>query len=349
VAVDAGPLTIEARGEVPIALATTGGDGRAASSNGFGVSGAVRFPIYTAGTLNFGGVVDGYYFKDTLKSADPLTESSQTVVRFGGGLDFQWRDPVKGKFGSLLVRVLDADTRGPLPAAALALEIDGNEQPLALDAEGRGRLSDLGNSDLVAKASLGGYLPAQKMGRARVGEETVLEVLLKKELPKVGTLVVTVVENDTQTPLPGAQVVLNEQPALTTDERGQAKAKDLKPGPVTLVVTLDGYKRGEEAASVVAGRASDVKVTLVPEKKRVPATITGLVRSTKGGKAISADLEIPQVKIRTKASAQGAFTFRLEGGSYTVTISAPGYVTQTKNVTVKDGDQAIFNVDLHPR
>jgi hypothetical protein len=28
-------------------------------------------------------------------------------------------------------------------------------------------------------------------------------------------------------------------------------------------------------------------------------------------------------------------------------ISAPGFITQTKTVTVKDGDQAIYNVDLH--
>jgi hypothetical protein len=32
-----------------------------------------------------------------------------------------------------------------------------------------------------------------------------------------------------------------------------------------------------------------------------------------------------------------------------VKISAPGYLAQTKDVTVKDGDQAIFNVDLHPK
>lgn len=351
VAVDAGPVTIEGRGEFPIGLAAVDGAGRPSSSFGFGAGGAVRFPIYSTGHLNFGGVVDGYFFRDTLTSADKTISSTQQVIRFGGGLDFQWRDEVKKAApGSLLVRVLDADTRGPLPAAALAVEIDGEPaRVVPLDAEGRGRLSDLGSSELVAKASLGGYLPGEKSGQARRGEETVLEVLLKKEPPKVGTLSVTVVENDTQTPLAGAQVLVNGQTTLTTDDKGQARNGDMKPGPVTLVVTLDGYQKAEEAASVVANKTSEVKVTLVPLKKRVPATITGLVRSTSGGKPIPADLEIPQVKIRTKASAQGAFTFRLEGGTYTVLISAPGYFTQTKNVTVKDGDQAIFNVDLHPK
>jgi hypothetical protein len=43
--------------------------------------------------------------------------------------------------------------------------------------------------------------------------------------------------------------------------------------------------------------------------------------------------------------------FRLEvpGGAYTVKISAPGHLTQTKQVKVKAGERAIFNVDLHPQ
>jgi hypothetical protein len=123
----------------------------------------------------------------------------------------------------------------------------------------------------------------------------------------------------------------------------------LKPGPVAMSLELSGYQKGEEAASVVAGKTSEVSVVLTPEKKRVPATITGLVRSTKGGAPISADLEVPQMKLKTRADAKGAFSFRLEGGTYTVKISAPGYVTQSKDVTVKDGDQAIFNVDLYPK
>ena len=37
------------------------------------------------------------------------------------------------------------------------------------------------------------------------------------------------------------------------------------------------------------------------------------------------------------------------GRSQTVKVSAKGYITQTKTVTVRDGDQTIFNLDLFPR
>ena len=84
---------------------------------------------------------------------------------------------------------------------------------------------------------------------------------------------------------------------------------------------------------------------------QIPGSGLGLslVRSTAGGRPVSAELEIPQAKIKTRADAKGAFSVTLPAGSYSVNISAPGYIAQTKNVTVRDGDQAIFNVDLHPK
>jgi hypothetical protein len=81
-----------------------------------------------------------------------------------------------------------------------------------------------------------------------------------------------------------------------------------------------------------------------------PATISGIVRSTEGGKRIAAQLSIPELKgLKVKAAADGTFSLKAPAGTYSVTISAPGFVSQTKSVVVKDGDQAIFNVDLHPK
>ncbi len=39
---------------------------------------------------------------------------------------------------------------------------------------------------------------------------------------------------------------------------------------------------------------------------------------------------------------------KVPGGKYQVRIEARGYVPQTKTVEVADGDQAIFNIDMHP-
>ena len=123
----------------------------------------------------------------------------------------------------------------------------------------------------------------------------------------------------------------------------------MKPGPVNLTFNADGYQPGSEAASIVAGVDSTVEVGLLSAKKRELATITGLVRSGRGGAPIQANLEIPEATIKAKANAVGAFTFKVVGGTYTVNISGKGFLSQTKQLIVKDAEQAILNVDLQPK
>ena len=103
--------------------------------------------------------------------------------------------------------------------------------------------------------------------------------------------------------LPKAKVNVGGK-ELATDEKGQVKVDGLPPGPVEVSAMLVGYRKAEETASIVPNRITDLTVIMTPEKKRVPATITGLVRSAKGGTPIAADLELPQVKLKAKASAK---------------------------------------------
>lgn len=73
------------------------------------------------------------------------------------------------------------------------------------------------------------------------------------------------------------------------------------------------------------------------------------MRSGRGGAPIQANLEIPEANIRAKANDKGSFTFKVIGGTYTVNISGKGFLTQSKQLVVKDAEQAILNVDLQPK
>lgn len=350
---DVGIIAIEARGELPIKLAGNAPGADTMVSNGFAVGGGVRVNVATAGKLHIGALLDAQYVADNLAGKDAsggyLVASQQRIIRAGLGLDLQWKDVfVVPKTGGVIVRVVDVDTGAPLPGADVSITVAGEERPVSPDAQGALAARDLKPGAFTVRASAEGYLPFESAGSVTAGSDTPIEIKLKKEPPKVGTLRVIVTELDTKKPLANVTVTAGDV-AAKTDENGVTKFEGLEPGPVSITLQLEGYKKGEEAGSVVAAKTSDVAVALVPEKKRVPAQINGLVRSTKGGTPIPADLEIPQAKIKTKADAKGAFTFRLEGGTYTVKISAPGYITQSKDVTVKDGDQAIFNVDLYPK
>jgi hypothetical protein len=359
--VDVGPVEIEARAGVPIALATsvpdptTGMPMAKAASQGYAVGGGVRIQVFNVDKMHFGIMADAQYLTDavaagtaTSMTLDTLA-AKQGVIRAGLSVDLQWKEPQRTiTTGGVLVSVIDVDTGAPLNNVDVSLTVNGQERKLSPDATGALAARELPPGPFGIKASAGGYLPFESSGAISLGVDTPLELKMKKEPPKVGSLAITVKELDTNKPLPGVTIALGDINA-TTDANGFVKVDNLKPGPVALNLSLEGYQKGEEAASVVVGKSSEVSVSLVPEKKRVPATIKGLVRSTKGGKPISADLELPQAKLKTKANEAGEFTFRVEGGTYSVKISAPGYVTQQKEVTVKDGDQAIFNVDLYPK
>lgn len=346
--VDLGPVTAEARFEYPLALANAG---RAVSSQGLGVGGGVRVQLFRTGFLKWGLLGEVQWHRDSMATTDaavPL-DSSQSIVRAGLALDLQWKDPkleAELRTGGLRINVRNEQAQ-PLVGAAVAITGGPTRRDLVTGADGSAAVPELEPGELVASASLPGYVAAESKVSLSAGDERVVELSLVKEKPKVGGLALKVVSFEGAAPL-AAMVELNGK-ATPTNETGGLNLEGLAPGPLAVKVTAPGFNPGEEAASIVAGTTTELTVTLVPEKKRVPATVSGQVRSARGGKPVVAQLEIRELKQTVAADAGGAFSVQIPGGKYTVRISAAGFHTQTKTVTVRDGDQAIFNVDLAPK
>jgi hypothetical protein len=344
--VDLGPVTLEARFEYPIAIANVG---RAVTSSGYGAGGGVRVQLFRTGLLKWGLYGDAQYHTDSMTTTDtsaPLS-ASQDVFRAGLGLDLQFKDPKLEEVirtGSL--KVLVKSEAGPLSGVPVVIA-----GPARRDAttgpDGTAQVGDVLAGELVASAALPGYVPTEARVSLAAGDERQVELFLSKEKPKVGGLAIKVVSFEGNTPV-AASVEVNGQTSPTTPE-GALALEGLQPGPISVKVTAPGFTPGEEAASIVAGSVSELTVTLVPEKKRVPATLRGQVRSARGGKPVVAQLEIRELKQTIAAAEDGSFSVQIPGGKYTVRITAPKFVTQTKSVTVRDGDQAIFNVDLAPK
>lgn len=346
--VDLGPVTIEGRFEYPLALAHVG---RPVRSQGLGVGGGLRVQLFRTGNVRWGVLADAQWHQDSMESTDgalALT-MNQSVVRAGLALDLQWKEPTadeRPRPASLLVRVVSAD--GAVPNATVSLTAEGQPpRDVTTDAAGEARVAELPAGAWRASARASGFLSAEGAVTLEAGKAGALDVTLPKEPPKVGGLSITVVAFETKAPVAAALDVNGR--AVTASEAGVASLDGLPPGPVMVKATAPGFKPGEEAASVVAGRTTELTVTLVPEKKVLPATLSGLVRSARGGKPVAASLEIKEAKRTVNADEAGAFSTQLPGGKYSIRIAAPGFRPQTKTVIVRDGDQAIFNVDLTPQ
>lgn len=340
--VDLGPVTIEGRFEYPLGVAARDGGGDRATSTGWLAGGGVRVALLRTGTALWGLMLEGSYSTDRLHSS---IQSSQNLVRGSLALDLQWKEEEKlATLGALKVSVVFDEDGTPAPKATVQV----GERAVVIDGAGVGRLEELAAGSVTVRAALDGYDPAEATAGVSAGSETPVVLRLKKQLPKVGTLVVTVIDKGTKSALAGATVTVGGK-ALTTDAKGLVTFTELQPGAVNVELQAPGFTPKSEAATILPGLTASVSTELVSAKQREPATVSGFVRSARGGAPVTANLSIPEANLKAKADAKGAFVFRLSGGAYTVTISAKGFVTQTKQVTVKDGDQAIFNVDLQPK
>lgn len=342
-------LNLHGRAEYPLSLSASDSAGNSGRSSGFAAGGGLGYTLGTADTLAYGLELDYQYVTDRLEVGSAV--SQQTLQRIGAALTLNWLDapppPPPPKLGDLFVQVTD-EKGAPIANAPVSLVLEGGEaRTVTTDANGAAAARGLPPGMLVAKVSAGGYLPAEARAEVHAGERGDVRLGLQKAPPKTGAVLVTIVDADGNRPLEGAVVSIGDRELLSAAD-GTVRAEGIKPGALGIKVSLKGYTEANEAATVTAGRESQVPISLVAEKKKVPATITGLVRSTRGGAPVPADLEIPELKLKTRADANGAFTMRVPGGTYRVIISARGYLKQQKSVTVKDGDQAIFNVDLFP-
>jgi hypothetical protein len=168
--------------------------------------------------------------------------------------------------------------------------------------------------------------------------------------PREGALRLSVVDARGGEPLPGASISVPGRTEAFSEAAGQVLLEGLAPGPWEVKVAAGGFRPEQVAVLVIAGEVTALDVSLAAARQGpVYATLSGQVRSVHKGQPLQAWLVIPEAKVRQRTDARGSFQIQLKQGRYRVILSAPGHLTQTKVITVREGEQAIFNVDLFPK
>jgi hypothetical protein len=344
-------LLAEVRGEVPLALATQEAAGAATASGGFAVGGSLILPVRRLEEWGGRVLLDYQYVRDGLTTADGA-RSEQGISRLGMAFELTWgEEDVSSRPppGQLAITVVDADSGQPLPAAQVVVVSEGQAQPSRpVDAGGRVEGLSLPPGEVLAQVTAEGYLP--EAGRITVppGSPVALEVRMRLAPPPPGSLKVAVLDVRGRVPLKGASVKAGTVEA-SSDAQGVALLEGVPPGPVELQVTAEGFRPMREAVIVLSGESVAVELPMLPAGQLVPATLTGQVRSVREGMPLKAVLAIPEARVRLRTDARGTFQVQLKQGRYRVIFSAPGHITQTKEISVREGEQAIFNVDLFPK
>ena len=234
-------------------------------------------------------------------------------------------------------RVVKAD-RTPVTGASIKV----GARTVQSDSSGAFEVTDLSPGAVEVKASAPGLRPASVS--VMVAAEGLTETELVLETPTGPGRVTGVVRAAPDKPLSGAKVVSGAK-TTTTQASGVYTLEGVGPGPVQVRVMLDGYVPADEAVQVPPEATATLDVTLELAAQRAKAKLRGVISSAAGPVA-KATVRVVELKLKQAVKADGRFEVEVPGGKYTLVIEAPKHVTQTKQVEVADGDQAIFQIEL---
>jgi hypothetical protein len=146
-------------------------------------------------------------------------------------------------------------------------------------------------------------------------------------------------------PLAGVTVSVADGGSARTGADGRFVLGDLPPGLLKVNLARADLVPGTEVVSVPPGAEVSVEVTLRRAEVPAPAVVIGLVRGEDGA-PVAARVRLIEPNLAADADARGRFRFEVPAGRYTLTIEAPGFISQKKAVRAGAGEQNIYNVDL---
>lgn len=161
------------------------------------------------------------------------------------------------------------------------------------------------------------------------------------------TIAGQVTDSQTHLAIVGASVSLSPGGAvMTTDVNGNFSVS-VAPGTYTATATAPTYNGASQSVTVRGGQKASLSFKLV--SVTAYGSLAGtVINSTTQAPILGAIVTLSNGLARV-TDANGAFSFSIVlNGSYTMTISAVGYVTQSQPVTIRAGKTTSVQVALVP-
>lgn len=250
---------------------------------------------------------------------------------------------VEPDVGAVAGAVSDADSGEPVEGAEVTVT-DGDGEPAgAAETGGFGgyAVRDLEPGAYTVVVEADGYEDASRDTTVEVGETTAEDVALE---PTSGAVAGSVAEADSGDPVEGAEVAVTGEDGETagsdqTDAEGGYAVADLQPATYTVTVEADGYESQSRETTVEGGETTEEDFALDGEVGAVAGTVAdaesgepvadaGVTVTGDGGEIAGGD----------RTGAEGGYEVAgLEPATYTVTVEADGYASESRQTTVKAG------------
>jgi hypothetical protein len=117
-------------------------------------------------------------------------------------------------------------------------------------------------------------------------------------------------------------------------------------GLLQLVFSAPGYKPFTKTIARTAAAGADLTISLVPVGADQPGTVRGIIKSARSGDPLMARVFVPALNVSATIDKNGVFEIKLRAGQHTIVVSAPGFVTQMKQLTLHSGEVVILNIEM---
>jgi len=260
-----------------------------------------------------------------------------TVVMLG----FATMSSAQTSKGTIVGTVLDA-SGAAVAGATVSYSGTGPAGPVngsaTTDSTGHYSAAGIAVTSYTLTVQASGYQSQNRTATVGGGSTTTQNFALTSQST---TLAGTVTDSATTKPIAGATVTAGTASA-TTDANGAYSIAGVAPGTYTATATGTGYASQSASVTLSAGTTTTQNFALAPN----PGTITGTVTNASNAAPI-AGATVSYSGGSTTTNGSGSYTLStVAEGSYTVTVSASGYTSQSRSVSVGPGATATQNFAL---
>ncbi len=263
-----------------------------------------------------------------------VKQPNEIIAGLGFATPFGKRAPAQ--FGTIAGRVTDARTGAGIEAQVAFPENAKLQAQQTDPTTGVFRVERVPVGVVVVEVSADGYQRQAVPIEVRDGAVAQYDFKLRP-LVTYGVIAGTVVDATNKRPLvaniefPGTSI-----PSQTSDEAtGAFRVDDVPVGVYSVTARVPGYFPATLTVKVEEGQVAAPAFSLTPEAMK--AVITGRVSDKKDNSPLAATISFPNTSVPdvTTDPATGVYTAEIPVGSYAVTVSAEGYITQSAAVVLQ--------------
>lgn len=263
--------------------------------------------------------------------------------------------PLETFGGKLVVRVIEAATRHPVPGVVTSIY---NQAGIPItsaitDQNGSFTIKNLTAGTVVVSIVASGYSNISQGAIIENGEitEAVLAVTLE-----TGDLTGTI-KNQNESPIPGATIqIIDATRAVVTTVLSQSDGRyavlDVLPGIYTMIVSAPDFEQKSLSVFIEAEKTTVTDLTLA----LLPGSVEGVVTDATTGTFISrTNIELRLISssgpvvASTLTDIQGSYRFHsVNSGNYTVVATNKNYGNDSTAIFVEPGTTAFADLQLEP-